>query len=46
MKELRLLNVKHSSLEWSISSSVGRGLWGFSVTRFDYNGAEKSHDLL
>jgi hypothetical protein len=22
------------------------GLWWFSVTRFDYNGAEKSHDLL
>ena len=21
-------------------------LWWFSVTRFDYNGAEKSHDLL
>ena len=30
----------------SIPKLSTAGLRGFSVTRFDYNGAQKSHDLL
>ena len=38
-------NKTDTNLEFCYSSQFS-SLWGFSVTRFDYNGAKKSHDLL